>query len=136
MKGFAFCQETYLFVPLLWSHDSCSTCKWIKLQAFLVQTASGAVACQLLDALHPGTVAINKARLKTCCTINPHQALLLILMLRLLQVDFNAKHDYEFIHNYKVLQAAFNRIGIDKVRLKALDKWKQAKAELRHSCVP
>ncbi|KAL3131145.1 hypothetical protein ABBQ38_000450 [Trebouxia sp. C0009 RCD-2024] len=53
------------------------------------QTASGAVACQLLDALHPGCVALAK-------------------------VDFNAKNDYEYINNYKILQAAFAKLGIDK----------------------
>ncbi|KAL0041753.1 hypothetical protein WJX79_003445 [Trebouxia sp. C0005] len=53
------------------------------------QTASGAVACQLLDALHPGCVALGK-------------------------VDFNAKNDYEYINNYKILQAAFTKLGIDK----------------------
>ncbi|KAK9815458.1 hypothetical protein WJX72_003972 [[Myrmecia] bisecta] len=53
------------------------------------QTASGAIACQLLDALHPGAVALNK-------------------------VDFNAKNDYEYIANYKVLQAGFSKLQIDK----------------------
>lgn len=53
------------------------------------QTASGAVACQLLDALHPGCVALAK-------------------------VDFNAKNDYEYINNYKILQAAFTKLAIDK----------------------
>lgn len=53
------------------------------------QTASGAVACQLMDALHPGCVALAK-------------------------VDFNAKNDYEYINNYKILQAAFTKLGIDK----------------------
>lgn len=53
------------------------------------QTASGAIACQLLDALHPGCVALGK-------------------------VDFNAKNDYEYINNYKILQAAFTKLGIDK----------------------
>lgn len=32
-------------------------------------------------------------------------------------MDFNAKDEYTSINNYKVLQAGFNKLGIDKVRL-------------------
>ncbi|BDA48444.1 Microtubule-associated protein RP/EB family member 3 [Coccomyxa sp. Obi] len=53
------------------------------------QTSTGAVACQLLDALHPGVVNISK-------------------------VDFNAKTEYDSVNNYKVLQAAFLKVGVDK----------------------
>ena len=31
------------------------------------------------------------------------------------QVDFNAVNDYDSINNYKVLQAAFSKLHIDKV---------------------
>ena len=53
------------------------------------ETASGAVACQLLDAIYPGDV--NMAR-----------------------VRWDAKSPHEFIDNYKVIQAVFEKKGIDK----------------------
>ena len=50
------------------------------------QTASGAVACQLMDALHPGSVNLSR-------------------------VDFNSRSEYDSIGNYKALQAALRRRG-------------------------
>jgi hypothetical protein len=34
----------------------------------------------------------------------------------IVQVDFNAKTEYECLTNYKVLQEVFTNLGIDKVR--------------------
>jgi microtubule-associated protein, RP/EB family len=53
------------------------------------ETASGIAACQIFDALYPGMVKLEKA-------------------------NFAAKRDYEYVTNYKVLQAAFTRAGITK----------------------
>jgi len=53
------------------------------------QTASGAAHCQIMDAIYPGKVPLHK-------------------------VNFNAKFDYEFVKNFKVLQEIFNKVGIEK----------------------
>jgi len=53
------------------------------------QCASGAVYCQILDACHPNTVAMQK-------------------------VNWMARVDHEFIPNYKVLQSAFDKHGIER----------------------
>ena len=34
-----------------------------------------------------------------------------------MQVDFNAKNEYDFINNYKLLQAAFLKLNVNKVNL-------------------
>jgi hypothetical protein len=40
-------------------------------------------------------------------------------MLLCVQVDYNAKTEYDAVNNYKVLQAAFLKLGVDKVKAPA-----------------
>uniref|UniRef100_A0AAR2LH66 Microtubule-associated protein RP/EB family member 1 n=1 Tax=Pygocentrus nattereri TaxID=42514 RepID=A0AAR2LH66_PYGNA len=51
---------------------------------------SGAAYCQFMDMLFPGCVPLKK-------------------------VKFSAKLEHEYIHNFKILQAAFKRMGVDKI---------------------
>lgn len=53
------------------------------------ETASGAVACQLLDIMYPGQVPMHK-------------------------LNWAAKQDFEFVANYKILQTAFSKLGIER----------------------
>lgn len=53
------------------------------------QTASGAIACQLTEYIFPGSIPMSK-------------------------VNWEAKSDYEFINNYKLLQKAFSKHRIQR----------------------
>lgn len=51
---------------------------------------SGAVYCQFMDMLFPNSVPLRK-------------------------VKFGAKLEHEYIHNFKLLQVAFKKMGVDKI---------------------
>ncbi|GAB5371054.1 hypothetical protein AAMO2058_001546300 [Amorphochlora amoebiformis] len=53
------------------------------------QVASGVAYCQILDALFPGKVALSK-------------------------VNFDAKYDYDYVKNFKVIQSVFERMNVQK----------------------
>jgi len=53
------------------------------------QTASGAVACQLVEYMFPGSIPMKR-------------------------VNWEAKSSHEFIQNYKLLQAAFSKKGVQR----------------------
>ena len=53
---------------------------------------TGAVYCQFMDMLFSSVVPIKR-------------------------VKFQAKLEHEYIHNFKILQNAFKKVGVDKVSL-------------------
>eukprot|EP00826_Nyctotherus_ovalis_P015830 TRINITY_DN14533_c0_g1_i6.p2 TRINITY_DN14533_c0_g1~~TRINITY_DN14533_c0_g1_i6.p2 ORF type:complete len:248 (+),score=93.88 TRINITY_DN14533_c0_g1_i6:1105-1848(+) len=53
------------------------------------QTCTGAVACQIMDVISPGCIAMKK-------------------------VNWEANKEYEYIANYKLLQQAFLKLGLKK----------------------
>jgi len=53
------------------------------------QVCSAAALCQIMDAIYPGQIPLHK-------------------------VNFNAKQEYEYINNFKVLQTVFDKFAIDK----------------------
>lgn len=69
---------------LTWVNDTFSL-NYTKIE----DTASGAVACQIADAIYPGDVPMAK-------------------------VKWDAKSDFEFIQNYKILQRVFDKRGVEK----------------------
>lgn len=73
------------------------------------QTCTGALHCQILDAIYPGKVALGK-------------------------VNFDAKSEYEYVANYKVLQSVFDAQQITKhVDVSRLVKGKFQGQQLRHA---
>ena len=64
------------------------------------QCATGAVYCQIIDAIYPNTVQMSK-------------------------VNWQAKSDYEFVYNYKILQTALQKNNVTRyidVRMKCITK--------------
>nr|XP_056708353.1 microtubule-associated protein RP/EB family member 3 isoform X1 [Euleptes europaea] len=70
---------------LAWVNDSLQL-NYTKIE----QLCSGAAYCQFMDMLFPGCIHLRK-------------------------VKFQAKLEHEYIHNFKVLQAAFKKMGVDKI---------------------
>ena len=70
---------------LAWVNDSLST-KYSKIE----ELCTGAIYCQFMDMLFPGSVTLKK-------------------------VKFNTKLEHEYINNFKVLQNAFKSLNVDKV---------------------
>ncbi|XP_078130787.1 microtubule-associated protein RP/EB family member 3-like isoform X2 [Sander vitreus] len=70
---------------LAWVNDSLQL-PYTKIE----QLCSGGAYCQLMDMLFPGCILMKK-------------------------VKFNAKLEHEYIHNFKVLQASFKRMNVDKI---------------------
>ncbi|XP_026175034.1 microtubule-associated protein RP/EB family member 3-like isoform X1 [Mastacembelus armatus] len=70
---------------LAWVNDSLQL-TYTKIE----QLCSGAAYCQFMDMLFPGCILLKK-------------------------VKFNAKLEHEYIHNFKVLQASFKRMNVDKI---------------------
>jgi len=54
------------------------------------ELASGAAYCQFMDMLFPGCLPLKR-------------------------IKFDAKHEHEFINNFKALQNSFKKMGVDKV---------------------
>jgi microtubule-associated protein, RP/EB family len=57
--------------------------------AKIEQTATGAVACQITEYIYPGSIQMSK-------------------------VNWEAKSDFEFVQNYKLLQAAFKKHNVER----------------------
>lgn len=70
---------------LAWVNDSLQL-TYTKIE----QLCTGAAYCQFMDMLFPGCILLKK-------------------------VKFNSKLEHEYIHNFKVLQAAFKRMNVDKI---------------------
>jgi len=70
---------------LAWVNDSLQT-RFAKIE----ELGSGAAYCQFMDMLFPGSIQVKK-------------------------VKFNTKLEHEYINNFKVLQAAFKKMNVDKI---------------------
>jgi len=70
---------------LHWVNDSIQA-KFAKIE----ELCTGAVYCQFMDMLFPGSIQIKK-------------------------VKFNTKQEHEYITNFKVLQASFKKMSVDKI---------------------
>lgn len=68
--------------------------------------SAGAAYCQFMDLLFPGCISLKK-------------------------VKFQAKLEHEYFHNFKLLQASFKRMNVDKVSL--LDRFSLAPPAVRSS---
>lgn len=87
---------------LAWVND-CLQTKYVKIE----EMCSGSAYCQFMDMLFPNCVQLKKVKFKT-------------------------KLEHEYIQNFKVLQAAFKKMAVDKVSFSWLSYWHNKAQELGH----
>ena len=74
--------------------------------AKIEELCTGAAYCQFMDMLFPGSIQIKKV-------ITIHIFLTFDVISS--QVKFNTKQEHEYINNFKVLQASFKKMSVDKI---------------------
>ena len=60
-----------------------------------------------MDMLFPGSIQIKKVAIQTLWNF--------LFNTTLSQVKFNTKQEHEYINNFKVLQASFKKMSVDKI---------------------
>lgn len=63
------------------------------------ETCDGAIACQIIDCLYPGILPL----------------IIFLGSILMSKVGLNYKNSFDYFKNYKVLQSAFTKNGIDHV---------------------
>ena len=89
---------------LAWVND-CLQTRYGKIE----EMCSGAAYCQFMDMLFPGCLHLKKVSKKNKNKKNNK------IFLSFFQVKFNTKLEHEFISNFKVLQASFKKMNVDKI---------------------
>ena len=84
------------------THSSSIQTKFAKIE----ELCTGAAYCQFMDMLFPGSIQIKKVIvIHIFLTFNVISS----------QVKFNTKQEHEYINNFKVLQASFKKMSVDKI---------------------
>ena len=73
--------------------------------AKIEELCTGAAYCQFMDMLFPGSIQIKKVIVIHIFSFNVLSS----------QVKFNTKQEHEYINNFKVLQASFKKMSVDKI---------------------
>jgi RP/EB family microtubule-associated protein len=76
------------------------------------QCGTGAAYCQILDSIYR---ASNRTTLPPLSCIPPLTCISHVVDIPMTRVKMNARHEYEFIANFKVMQNVFKAKRIDKV---------------------
>ena len=83
------------------THSSSIQTKFAKIE----ELCTGAAYCQFMDMLFPGSIQIKKVIVIHIFSFNVLSS----------QVKFNTKQEHEYINNFKVLQASFKKMSVDKI---------------------